>query len=295
MRALLVVAACALAACDLQEVTVAESEDVVVAEITLRAGDSIQTALLHRTLQTGSGGAVEGALIEVTNTRGEVLQFEPARIEECKTLRAASIVGTCYRTAGADYDVVPGETYSLRIQLADGGVMTSTTRVPQAFELTRPTADTCGLPANTTLPMAWTVSSDAWVYVSETLLRGLAPLLAEQGITLEDDPLALFGLSLSNQDTTVVFPTEFGLFQRFEEDLTAALIAIQNGLPAPMLAEVTVAAADRNYVNWERGGNFNPSGLIRVASVRGDGTGTFGSLVPKRIVIIVGASDLPAC
>jgi hypothetical protein len=145
------------------------------------------------------------------------------------------------------------------------------------------------------LPIAWTTSSDAWVYVSETLLHGLAPILQQQGIELEDDPLLLFGLSFSNQDTTVVFPTEFGLFQRFDEDLTRALIAIQNGLPAGVVADVTIAAADRNYVNWERGGNFNPSGLIRVASIRGDGTGTFGSIVPHRVVIHVGSSTLPAC
>jgi hypothetical protein len=62
-----------------------------------------------------------------------------------------------------------------------------------------------------------------------------------------------------------------------------------------VIADVTIAAADRNYVNWERGGNFNPSGLIRVASIRGDGTGTFGSMVTHRVVIHVGPSTLPGC
>ena len=295
MRAGLVAVACALAACDLQEVTVAESEDVVVAEITLRAGDSIQTAFLHRTRQPGVSGVVRDARIEVTNAQGDVLGFLPVDSEACLTEEARGAAGSCYVSERSDYAIVPGETYTLRIELTSGEVMTSATRVPETFTLIRPAVAECSLPANTTLPMAWTSSSDAWVYVSETLLHGLAPILRERGIELEDDPLELFGLSISNQDTTVVFPTEFGLFQRFDEDLTRALIAIQNGLPAGVVADVTIAAADRNYVNWERGGNFNPSGLIRVASIRGDGTGTFGSMVTHRVVIHVGPSTLPGC
>ena len=295
MRAWAVAVLCALVACDLQEITVAESEDVVVAEITLRAGDTIQHAFLHRTLQTSSPESVPDARIEVTNARGEVLAFQETDSRECLTEEIVVVIGTCYASTRTDFDIVPGEAYVLRIQLAEGGVMTSATRVPEVFSLIRPATEECSLPENTTLPMAWTSSSDAWVYVSETLLHGLAPLLREQGIPLEEDPLLLFGLSFSNQDTTVVFPTEFGLFQRFDAELTEALIAIQNGLPAGVVAEVTIAAADRNYVNWERGGNFNPSGLIRVASIRGDGTGTFGSIVPRRVVIHVGPSTLPAC
>jgi hypothetical protein len=59
---------------------------------------------------------------------------------------------------------------------------------------------------------------------------------------------------------------------------------------------VVVAAADRNYVNWVRGGNFNPSGLVRVPSVRGDGTGVFGSIVAKTVVLTtVPESTAPAC
>jgi hypothetical protein len=295
MRAWMVPIMCALAACDLQEVTVAESEDVVVAEITLRAGDTIQTAYLHQTLQARVSANVRQARIEITNAQGYVLRFLIATDSLCLTGDAVGRQGACYVSERSDYPIVPGETYTLRIELATGEVMTSATRVPQAFTLLRPAAAECSLGENTTLPIAWTSSSDAWVYISETLLHGLAPILAQRGIELEDDPLELFGLSISNQDTTIVFPTELGLFQRFDEDLTAALIAIQNGLPAGVVADVTIAAADRNYVNWERGGNFNPSGLIRVASIRGDGTGTFGSIVPRRVVIHVGSSVLPVC
>lgn len=284
-----------LAACDLQEITVAESDDFVVAEITLRAGDTVQYAFLHRTLQTGSSGAVDGAVVEVTDASGAVLPFAKTDQADCLSDDITNAAGTCYASTRADYSIKPGQTYSLRIRLPDGGVMTSVTRVPSGFQLTRPTVPVCSLAPNTVLPIAWTVSDDAWVYVSETLLNNLTPALSAQGITLDEDPLLLFGLSFSNQDTTILFPTQFGLFQRFDEGLTAALIAIQRGLPPGVVADVTVAAADRNYVNWERGGNFNPSGLIRVASVRGAGTGTFGSIVPRRFVARTDTGSFPAC
>lgn len=47
-----------------------------------------------------------------------------------------------------------------------------------------------------------------------------------------------------------------------------------------------IAAGDRNYVNWLRGGRFNPSGMIRVPSVHGDGTGVFGSVASTRRLLI---------
>jgi hypothetical protein len=62
-----------------------------------------------------------------------------------------------------------------------------------------------------------------------------------------------------------------------------------------VVADVVIAAADRNYVNWERGGNFNPSGLVRIGSVRGDGFGVFGSLVVKSFQIRVGSTEYPPC
>ena len=86
------------------------------------------------------------------------------------------------------------------------------------------------------------------------------------------------------------------MFDRFDDDLTEALAFLQQGLPEGIaLTEVVIAAADRNYVNWERGGNFNPSGTIRVPSVHGQGTGVFGSIVPKSFQVRVGDITRPAC
>ncbi len=51
---------------------------------------------------------------------------------------------------------------------------------------------------------------------------------------------------------------------------------------------MTVAAADRNYINGVRGGSFNPSGQVRISSVTGDGVGVFGSLVPLQAAVEAG-------
>ncbi|HUP89821.1 MAG TPA: DUF4249 family protein [Longimicrobiales bacterium] len=288
-------------ACTIQDVEVAEPVDMVVAEIMLRAGDARQTAVLHRTV-TGavdSANAVLGARVEVTSAGGQAVVFTQAADSICIVPRQDSrglIRGTCYATPVAPrYNVLAGETYSLRITLPDGGVMTGSTKVPADFRMLRPTATTCSVPIDRTFNIEWTASSDAWVYASGGLFRGLRTALAARGIPLDDEPLRLFGLSISNRDTSVVFPTEFGLFQRFDEDKTAALAAIQGGLPDNVTADIIIAAADRNYVNWERGGNFNPSGAVRIASIRGAGTGVFGSLVPKAFQIRVNRPTFPAC
>ena len=87
------------------------------------------------------------------------------------------------------------------------------------------------------------------------------------------------------------------MFDRFDPDLTEALAAIQGGLPPDVRAEVVIGAADRNYVNWERGGVFNPSGFVRIPSVAGEGTGVFGSVVPRsfQLTTLADAGSRPRC
>ncbi len=288
------------AGCELTEVTVADTQDVVIAEITLRTDTPTQHAVLHRTLQgdDSARATVEGARIEVVNAAGRIMTFLAAPDRDCIDNMPTSKhppLGSCYVSDNRNqYDIEPGQTYTLRITLADGGVLTSSTRVPARFALLRPAITPCAVAANDTFSMRWTSSSDAWVYAGEAAIDGLQDILGAQGKKI-DDPLRLFGLSASSRDTTILFPTEFGLFQRFDADLTDALVAISRGLPAGTGAVVTIAAADRNYVNWERGGDFNPSGAVRIPSIRGAGTGVFGSLVPHTVRIQAGASDLPGC
>jgi hypothetical protein len=301
LRRGLVLLACALcAACELEEVVTASSEDIVIAEVYLRADEEIQTALLHRTRQAGdSTAAVPGARVEVTNAAGQVLHYEAAPDSMCIEARRDTrdvVLGSCYASDPAQrFDILPGERYALRISLPDGGVLTGNTTVPSDFRVIRPAEPVCALPAATRLAVTWSVSPHAWVYASETYLRGLRRLLAEQGIEIEQDPLRLFGLSVSSSDTAITFPSEFGLFDRFNPDLAVALAAIQNGLPSGVVADVLIGSADRNYVNWERGGNFNPSGIVRIGNIRGAGAGVFGSMVVKTFQIRVGSTQHPPC
>ena len=93
-----------------------------------------------------------------------------------------------------------------------------------------------------------------------------------------------------------MFPSEFGVFDRFDLEQDLAL-RLQRGLPAGTDAVVTIAAVERNYVNWVRGGSFNPSGQVRVASLRGDGTGVFGAAVVRRFSVVAesGPGGSPDC
>ena len=176
--------------------------------------------------------------------------------------------------------------------------MTGTTRVPGNFSFRRPATTTCSLAADTKLDLGWSPSENAWVYVAETELSGIQQALARRDIFVRDEPLRLLGLAISRADTALVFPTEFGIFERGDDETGPVLAAIQNGLPSGVSARIQLAAADRNYVNWARGGNFNPSGQVRVASLRGDGTGVFGAAVVRNFSVIasstpVGEPDCP--
>ena len=59
--------------------------------------------------------------------------------------------------------------------------------------------------------------------VANRIRDKLTEALAPQGIAVEEDPLYLLGISVSEEDTTVVFPTEFGVFDRFDLDRDLAL------------------------------------------------------------------------
>jgi hypothetical protein len=85
------------------------------------------------------------------------------------------------------------------------------------------------------------------------------------------------------------------VFERFQYD-SDLLLAIRDGFPDFTLVELVLAAADRNWVNSVRGGNFNPSGLVRISTVVGDGVGVFASLNVERAVILVRrVTGLPRC
>ena len=302
--------ACLVAAasgCELREITLTEPERAVVAEAYVRVeapsvpggrGTGRASVLLHETLgPTGGSGTVPGARVVVTRSRdGLEVGFEEVTLESCVIATPVEGSGTCYlpEPESVIAELGPGDRLELRITLADGRALESETVVPGAFELRNVSSgDTCALSPGRQSGIVWSSSAGAWAYVSDTFVSGLAPIL---GTELVDDPLYLLGLSVSAHDTTIAFPGEFGLFARGELDQEVSL-TLQRGLPAGTSAAVTVAAVDRNWVNWARGGNFNPSGVVRVPSVRGAGTGVFAAGVLHEFEVVGGdpGAQLPAC
>jgi hypothetical protein len=276
-----------LPGCSLTETTLADAQDTVILELVLRAGDpDDQRAFLYRSVGTGLTTGVSGATIEVSDAQGRVMTFAETAPRQCISSDVMGpLDGTCYIEVRGSFEVRPGETYGLRATLRDGGIITGRTTVPGEFDIVRPVTDVCRLEPDREIELRWSMADGAWVYVAEADLGGLATALEPRGIELAEEPLRLLGLAISREDTTLTFPGEFGLFDRADPAVADALLAIRDGLPAGVRAGVVVAAADRNYVNWVRGGNFNPSGLVRVPSVSGAGTGLFGSVVVRPLVL----------
>lgn len=282
-----------LAGCELQEVTIVEVDPTVVAEVYVQIGGaqfgpSQIVAFLHSTLDGTSAfdSAVPGATITVSAPgRGSVELGETAP-ERCLLLTSEEEFGTCYHfaqqgTHSGAFPFAPGDRIELGIDLPGGGRMFSQSQVPGDFQIQGITDGLqCMVPPDTSLPVRWTESPGTWAYINETTIFGLRAALEPRGIEVDTDPLQLLGLSVAADDTEILFPSEFGIFDRFDLDQDVAA-ALQNGLPAGTTAPVTIAATDRNYVNWARGGNFNPSGQVRVPSIQGDGTGVFATVVVR--------------
>jgi hypothetical protein len=289
----LVAASLALVAagCELTSVELADTADTVIAEVYLRPGESMHQAFLYRTFPVGGGSLrVDGATIVVRGTDGELIEFVPAAADgDCAEYDfvPGGAGGSCY-LAPDEGLIRPGQRYDLEVVLPDGRRLEGSTVVPAAFQLVRPSASRCVL-EQLSLELVWTRSEGSWAYQAEARFTDLAAGLAARGVADPPDTLRLLGLAIGASDTTMAFPRDFGVFDRFDLD-RELLLALQQGLPEGARAEIVVAAADRNYVNWARGGNFNPSGQVRVPSVTGGGTGVFGSLL-RRAVIVVAPGD----
>ena len=287
-------------ACELSDITLAEPADLLVVEVVLKAGDTIQTAFLHRTVSAAGGARIFDATVTVREDGGgPPMSFEADADSLCLFPAPPTPpfpAGTCYVARGRTALVRPGIRYTLEVALPDGRRLTGSTRVPGEFALVRPAAP-CRLPAGTGIDLAWTRAAGASVYIGETRMDHLVAALRAAGVEIEraDTPVDLLGLAIGSADTTMAFPGEFGLFDRADPELHAILLAIRPGLPPGVRADIAIAAADRNYVNWVRGGAFNPSGTVRVPSLHGDGTGVIGSLVIRRTAIDTGDADLPSC
>lgn len=279
-----------LSACEIQQVTLAPSEDVVVVEAYLRSDQVRQIVLLHRTLR-GDAALPVSASVTVTGPDGVDHAFTSTAMNAC--VKGPQHDGSCYVSDDVFQPVV-GARYHLTVQTADGRRIEGETVVPGAYDVVRPASFPCTMPAGEPLELMWTASDGAWVYLVDAALEGLRDALAPKGIVVEEDPFRLSGLSISREDTTITFPTELGVFDRNSLS-PELLLELQKGLPDGVEARITVSAADRNYTNWARRGSFNPSGLIRVSSVAGDGIGVFGSLNVREFVVSSTSDPWPAC
>jgi hypothetical protein len=301
-RALCVALLAGSAACELEEITVIDFSDVVVAEVYVTLGanptDHEVRALLHGTAAGGAPDSetFDGASVRVVRGGVDTLDLVLGPVTECVDSLPSGLAGSCFVDGGLAATLVPGDALDLTVALPDGRLLLGAARIPGNFQVDG-IGTSCRLDPDTLLALRWTRSTDAWAYVNETHINGLPAALASEGIVVEDDPLYLLGLSISATDTTVVFPSEFGVFDRFDLDQDLAL-RLQEGLPAGTDAEVSVTAVERNYVNWVRGGSFNPSGQVRVASLRGDGTGVFGAAVTRKFDVVAadpGGGQPPDC
>lgn len=290
--------------CELEQSAIVDVEEVVVAEIYVNlSADPTRNEILgflHRTVGTGIEQVADLVAARPTVTRSDGFSFplENAGADECvESTPDEPPAGACFVADPLNAARLrPGDLLELTVTLADGGVLEGVTLLPGSFDLAGE-GTMCRIDPDTRLPLVWSRSEGAWAYVNETAIAGLPAALRPEGIVVDDDPLYLLGISVSDSDTTIVFPSEFGVFNRFELDQDLA-VRLQRGLPRGARAEITITAVDRNYVNWARGGDFNPSGQVRIPSLRGPGTGVFASTVGRRLIVSATAdpsSELPPC
>jgi hypothetical protein len=297
-------------ACTIADVTTPPGEDRLVVETVLRTDRVAQALILYRSVAASDAPPERGAQVVVTRDDGAEFVFREAPDAFCipdVPDDPGGTLGACYVSpTELGFWVFPGREYQLQVTTTRGEVARGRTRVPEAFSLVGlpfserestngEVGGRCRLPPSTTLPVTWTQSRGAWGYISPLLIYGISVYAEQGGFPPVADPLELLGVAVSSSDTTAVLPNEFGVFDRFDLDQNL-LRFLQGGLPSGVNLELTIAAADRNYINGVRGGSFNPSGQVRISSVVGDGVGVFGSVVPLTARMTVGGSaEIPLC
>lgn len=289
--AVLLIAGVAGSGCEIAEEALVPAEDVVVAEGLVQLREDLDgqriAVFLHRTVSGGRSLAVEGARVVVTGPRGLEFTLPESRQEECvATAPDLNPAGTCYYLAEDEgLGLEPGDRLDLVVETASGEELVSATTIPGRHTITSAPAGWCWSLPDTQVQLTWTSSAGAWAYFTEALVRGLDDALRGEGIDVDTDPFYLTGIAISTSDTTIAFPAEFGVFDRGSIEPELA-VRLQLGIPEGVVSDVSVTAVDRNYTNWVRGGNFNPSGQVRVPTVRGEGTGYFGSSVVRAIQVL---------
>lgn len=299
----------ALGGCELAEVTIPDGEDVLIVEAILDAGEAVQQILLHRALNGRVVGGEEGARVRVRRGDGLEVVFAAAETSACAYVDPGyttepdpiEVRATCYISPEAAGEwVAPGERYELLIETARGQRLHGRTTVPGHFaplglspEASRPPGEVghCVLPPDSAFTLHWSVAAGAVAYMTHMRVSGVRDALPGSKIPNLPDVVELYGVSITERDTSIVVPGEVGVMEigKYPTDL---MLALRRGFPDGVHVRLTIGAMDRNYVTAVRGDNFNPSGLVRVSSIAGDGVGVFGSLVPYALEVTVsGAGD----
>ena len=309
LSALLLVALTA-GGCELAEVAAPESEDILTVEALLRVGQPRQRVLLHRSVEGRLIRGEPGAEVTVAGPNGLAVSFQAAQLSECLLevtdsiyVEETAIEASCYISPqGAGFFVQPGNRYDLRIETQRGEVVRGRTDVPGNFGFRNPVVALdpeervgfCTL-SDKPFELAWGRSEGAWAYLVALRHTGWGSDLKGEGVEVPD-PLDLLAVAVSAADTTLLFPENVGLFDRFDID-RRVFEELEKGLPRADTSVLSILATDRNYTNAIRGGRFNPSGNVRFSSVIGDGVGLFGSVVQVTIRSSVGSGGTrpPAC
>lgn len=297
-----------LVGCELDEVTAPPAEDLLVVEAVLRAGRSSQYVLLHHSVDGTRIPGESGARVEVIREDGRVIPYAESTLEACSLIAADNdalegiqLEASCYISdPDAGYFVRPGRTYELYVETSGGQIARGRTTLPDYFGFAVPAVwisprtlmGNCIFPSRP-FTMVWRKAEGAWSYVLMLELSGWSRILPLDGPVT--DPLQLVSISVSANDTTVLFPTNIGLFQRADFDQRIFAL-FEDGIPPGVQTRMVVMAAERNYTNAIRGGRFNPSGQIRLSSVVGDAVGVFGGVVPIVIEsMVVPGVPAPPC
>lgn len=303
MRLRLLILALLVAGCTLEEITVATPQPQVQAEIYLRVTDGFPSgvALLYTTSSSDQDLGIADARIILTAPDGREALFQPRGLSDCVDgSLPPEFEGACYRLLGTGALLVQaGARYRVRVTLPDGGVMQGETTLPGDFRILSPSGPgrRCYLPPERVLPVRWGVAQGASAYVPEAEIFGLTEAFRDQEIEVPSEPLVLLGLSVSEEDTQILFPAQFGIFNRLSSNRDL-LVALQRGMPAESLVDgrIIISAQDRNTVNWNRGGNFNPSGQVRTPSLFGSGSGVLGGIVNRTFEFTTAEGPtLPSC
>lgn len=316
-----VVAGGALAAawaCELAEVEVAKPDDVVVAEVmvVLASGSGggpgfamSASALLHRTRQGTAVAPVDGASVRLANQDGRAVVLAPEpRGHPCLTRWAYAsdtlawrlvrdeTGASCYVFAETEASFAPGDQLALEVVLAGGGALDGASRIPSAFSMPQLRLEDgmCAMRPETQQRVEWTEADGAWAYRSEARITGHEP---GDGFGVQSDSVDLQLLAIGGAQTGLVFPRSFGLSEYLDATYDRDLILkLRDGLPDGAWARLSVTAIDRNWMNWSRNTGVTFSGIVRIPSVFGDGTGVFATGVRREFEVTVrDDAGMPPC